>query len=143
MSEIEEAPRTYSGALLAAIAIALLAAIGSLVWCFTLTSKLSSAQAELADSKQQDTQLAAELRETNARLKVATDELGKSVGLTQKELDERAQAIIQREQADENAEKQTAQQVNGISTDLTNVKTDVGGVKTDLTKSQGDRKSTR
>jgi uncharacterized protein HemX len=92
--EVEEAPRTYSGALLAAIAIALLAAIGSLVWCFTLTSKLSSAQAELADSKQQDTQLAAELRETNARLKVATDELGKSVGLTQKELDQRAQAIV-------------------------------------------------
>jgi predicted nucleic acid-binding Zn-ribbon protein len=76
---------------LAAIAIALLAAVGSLVWCFTLTSKLSTAQAELADSKQQDTQMAAELRETNARLKVATDELGKSVGLTQKELDERAQ----------------------------------------------------
>jgi len=140
--EVEEAPRTYSGALLAAIAIALLAAVGSLVWCFTLTSKLSTAQAELADSKQQDTQMAAELRETNARLKVATDELGKSVGLTQKELDERAQAIVAREEADETAEKQTAQQVNGISTDLTNVKTDVGGVKTDLTKTQGDLANT-
>jgi len=140
--DIEEAPRTYSGALLAAIAIALLAAVGSLIWCFTLTSKLSTAQAELADSKQQDTQLAAELRETDARLKVATDELGKSVGLTQKELDERAQAIVQREDAVENEEKQTAQQVNAVQGDLSNVKTDVGGVKTDLTKTQGDLANT-
>src|SRR6202046_1385810 len=143
MSEdIENAPRTYSGALLAAIAVALLAAVGSLIWCFTLTGKLTTAQTELADSKQQDTQLAADLRETNARLKVATDELGKSVGLTQKELDQRAQAIVTREKADETAEKQTAQQVNGISTDLSNVKTDVGGVKTDLTKTQGDLATT-
>ena len=54
MSEIEDAPRTYSGALLAAIAVALLAAIGGLVWCFTLGSRLTTAQAELADAKQQN-----------------------------------------------------------------------------------------
>ena len=146
MTEIDDAPRTYSGALLAAIAIALLAAVGSLVWCFTLGSRLSNAQAELADAKQQNTQLAADLRETDARLKVATEELGKSLGLTQKQLDERAQEIIQREQADsarlQSAEQQTAQQVNAVQGDLTNVKSDVGGVKTDLTKTQGDLATT-
>jgi len=142
MSEIEEAPRTYSGALLAAIAVAMLAAVGSLIWCFTLNTRLSTAQAELADAKQQDTQLAASLRETDARLKVATDELGKSVGLTQKELDERAQAIIAKQQDLENAEKQTAAQVNTVSGEVTTVKTDVGGVKTDLSKTQGDLATT-
>ena len=146
MSEIEDAPRTYSGAFLAAVAVALLAAIGSLIWCFTLGSRLSTAQAELADAKQQSTQLAAELRETNARLQVATDELGKSVGLTQKELDERAQAIIQREAADnqrlENAQKQTAQQVSQVSNQVSSVQTDVGGVKTDLSKTQSDLATT-
>ena len=146
MSEIEEAPRTYSGALLAAIAIAVLAAIGSLIWCFTLNSRLSTAQAELADAKQQDTQLAASLRETDARLRVATDELGKSVGLTQKELDERAQTIIAKEEADsqrlETAEKQTAAQVSDVSNQVSTVKTDVGGVKTDLSKTQGDLATT-
>ena len=95
MSEIEEAPRTYSGALLAAIAVALLAALGGLIWCFTLGSRLTTAQTELADAKQQNMQLAAELRETDARLQVTTDELGKSLGLTQKQLDQRAQEIIQ------------------------------------------------
>ncbi|MGO8757841.1 MAG: hypothetical protein ACLQG3_06925 [Terracidiphilus sp.] len=146
MSELDDAPRTYSGALLAAIAVALLAAIGSLIWCFTLGTRLSAAQAELADTKQQNTQLAAELRETDARLRVATDELGNKLGLTQKELDERAQAIIQRETADsqrlENAQRQTAQQVNAVSSDLTNVKSDVGGVRTDLGKTQTDLATT-
>ncbi|SPE17437.1 conserved exported hypothetical protein [Candidatus Sulfotelmatomonas gaucii] len=144
--ELEEAPRTYSGALLAAIAVALLAAIASLIWCFTLGSRMSTAQAELTDTQQQNAKLAADLRETEARLQVTTDELGKSLGLTQKQLDERAQAIIQREQADEqkleSEQKQTAQQVSQVSSAVTNVQSDVGGVKTDLTKTQTDLATT-
>jgi ABC-type Na+ efflux pump permease subunit len=146
MNEIEDAPRTYSGALLAAIAIALLAGIAGLIWCFMLGGKISSAQAELTDAQQQNAKLAADLRETQARLQVTTEELGKSVGLTQKQLEARAQSIISREQADnerlESEQKQTAQQVNAVSSDVSNVKTDVGGVKTDLTKTQGDLATT-
>jgi hypothetical protein len=86
--------------------------------------------------------LAAELRETNARLSVTTDELSKSLGLTQKQLDDRASEIIRREQADnqklQSAQQQTAQQVSAVSSDLSTVKTDVGGVHTDLSKAQTD-----
>jgi DNA anti-recombination protein RmuC len=89
--------------------------------------------------------LAAALRETDARLRVATDELGKSLGLTQKQLDARADEIIRREQAQEanakrleTAQQQTAQQVSAVSSEVSNVKTDVGGVKTDLGKTQTD-----
>jgi len=85
------------------------------------------------------------LRETNARLNVATDELGKSLGLTQKQMDQRAQEIIRREKAEEanteelaSAQKQTAQQVSAVSSAVTDVKTDVGGVKTDVAKTQSD-----
>ena len=142
MSEIDETPRTYSGALLAALAVAMLAAIGGLIWCAVLGSKLGTQQTELADAKQDNLKLAADLRETDARLRVTTDELGKSLGLTQKQLDERAQEIIHREQADnarlQAAQQQTAQQVSSVSSDLSNVKTDVGGVKTDLGKAQTD-----
>ena len=96
----------------------------------------------LTEANQQNAKQAAELRETNARLTVATDELGKSLGLTQKQLDERAEALIAREAADsrrlETAQKQTAQQVNAVASDVSNVKTDVGGVKTDLGKTQTD-----
>ena len=146
MSEIDETPRTYSGALLAAIAVALLAAIAGLIWCMTLNSKITAQQAELTEAQQQNAKLAANQRETEARLQVATDELGKSLGLTQKQLDQRAQAIIKQEEADEqkleSEQKQTEQQVSTVSNQVTTVQTDVGGVKTDLTKTQSDLAAT-
>ena len=68
MSEIEEAPRTYSGALLGAIGVALVAALGGLIWCYTLNTKAATQATELADAKQANVKLAAEQRETAARL---------------------------------------------------------------------------
>jgi predicted nucleic acid-binding Zn-ribbon protein len=142
MSVLDDTPRSYSGALLATIAVALLAGVGGLLWSWSLSSRLNSQEAALADARDQNKKLASDLRETDARLKVATEELGQSLGLTQKQMDARAQEIIRREQADsqrlESAQKQTAQAVTGLSTDVTGVKTDVGGVKTDLSKTQSD-----
>ncbi|MGA8041252.1 MAG: hypothetical protein WCA37_00475 [Terracidiphilus sp.] len=144
--ELENAPRSYSGAFLAVVAIALIVAVGGLIWTYTLSSRLAHQDAALADTTQQVKSLAADLRETNARLTVATDELSKSLGLTQKQLDARAQQIIQRQQAEtqrlESAQKQTAQQVSAVSSEVSNVKTDVGGVKTDVAKTQTDLAAT-
>jgi chromosome segregation ATPase len=145
MSELEEAPRTYSGALLAAIAVALLLGLGGLIWTYTLNSKLTSQAQELSDAKAQNLKLDAKLRETDERLNVATDELKTSLGLTQKQLDTRAQELQSREQKVEasaarlaTAQQQTAQQVSAVSSAVTDVKTDVGGVKTDVAKTQSD-----
>jgi DNA repair exonuclease SbcCD ATPase subunit len=142
MSEIDDTPRTYSGALLAVIAVALLCAVGGLIWSYSLSGRLTHEEAALADANQQNVKLAAELRETDARLKVTADELGKSLGLTQKQMDARAQQIIAREQLEnqrlENAQKQTAQAVTAVSSEVSTVKTDVGGVKTDVAKTQTD-----
>jgi hypothetical protein len=143
--EVDNVPRTYSGALLAAIAVALVAALAGLIWCFTLGSRLTTQQSELAEAKQQNGQLQAKLRETDARLEVTTDELKTSLGLTQKQLDTRAQEITDREQRVEasaqqlaTAQKKTAQQVTAVTSAVTDVKTDVGGVKTDVAKTQND-----
>jgi chromosome segregation ATPase len=143
--EVEQVPRTYSGALLGAIAVAVVLGIAGLIWCATLSSKLTTQQNELADAKQQNVNLKAELRETNARLEVATDELKTSLGLTQKQLDARAAEIALRQQREEansqvlaSAQKQTAQQVSAVSSAVTDVKTDVGGVKTDVAKTQSE-----
>jgi len=145
MSELEEAPRTYSGALLAAIAVAVLLGVGGLIWTYTLSGKVTAQQQELADAKSQNTNLAAQLRETDERLNVATDELKTSLGLTQKQLDARAQELQVRQAREEQAsarlaseQKQTAQQVTAVSSAVTDVKTDVGGVKTDVAKTQSD-----
>ncbi|HEY1160738.1 MAG TPA: hypothetical protein VGE83_08920, partial [Terracidiphilus sp.] len=116
-----------------------------LIWSYTLSGRLTSQQAELADVKAQNVKLEAELRETDARLNVATDELKTSLGLTQKQLDSRAQELQQREAKVEanaarlaSAQQQTAQQVTAVSSAVSDVKTDVGGVKTDVAKTQSD-----
>src|SRR3954464_8172210 len=142
MSSIEDAPRTFSGALLAVIAVALLCALGGLIWTYTLSGRIAHSEAALTEANQQNARLAADLRETDARLKVTAEELGKSLGLTQKQMDARAQQMIAREQAAnlrlETAQKATAQQVSAVTSDLSTGKTDVGGVKTDLGKTQTD-----
>jgi chromosome segregation ATPase len=149
MSEFDQKTSTQSGALLAALGVALAAALGGLFWSYSLSNKLSTQQVELADAKQANVKQAAELRETDARLRVAMDELGKSLGMTQAQMDARADQIVRREEASEAntqklevAQKQTAQQVNSVSSEVSNVKTDVGGVKTDLTKTKSDLAST-
>jgi len=142
---LDNVPRSYSGALLGVIAVALVAALGGLIWTYTLSGRVTAQQSDLADAKQQNVKLEAQLRETNARLKVATEELGTSLGLTQKQMDAKAQQLILREQRDEadaeklaSAQKQTAQQVTAVSSAVSDVKTDVGGVKTDVAKTQSD-----
>ncbi len=142
---VQETPRTYSGALLAVIGVALLLGIGGLIWTYTLSGKVTTQQQELADAKAQNVKLDAALRETDARLAVATDELKTSLGLTQKQLDTRAEELQARQSREEqasarlaSAQKQTAGQVAAVSSAVTDVKTDVGGVKTDVAKTQSD-----
>ena len=143
MSEFDTPPsRSVSGALIGVIAAALLIAVGGLVWSYMLSTRLTRQETALSQAKEQNTQLAADLRETDARLKVATQELGQSLGLTQKQLEAKSQEILRREQADnarlETAQKAANQQISAVSSDVTAVKTDVGGVKTDVAKTQSD-----
>jgi DNA anti-recombination protein RmuC len=149
MSELDETPRSYSGALLAAIAIALVFGVVSLIWIYVESGTVSRQQKAIDAAIEQNVKLAADLRETDARLKVATQELGASMGLSQKQMEDRAQDILRREEAQEansqrleNAQKQTAQQVSNVSSEVSNVKTDVGGVKTDLGKTQNELATT-
>ena len=140
---IERAPRTHSGALVAAIAVALVLGLGGIVWSYILNGKLAVEQQSLADSAAQSTKLSAALNDTDARLNVATDALKTSLGVTQQQLDTRAAALQDREVRGEQtaarlatAQKQTAGQVAAVSSAVTDVQTDVGGVKTDVAKTQ-------
>ena len=142
---IQGTPQTYSGALLAAIAVAILLGLGGIIWSYTLNSKLAAQQQALADTAAQNTKLAAEQQAIDARLNVATDELKTSLGLTQKQLDTRAAALQVREVRGEQtearlaaAQHQTEGQVAAVSSAVTDVQTDVGGVKTDVAKTKSD-----
>jgi chromosome segregation ATPase len=142
---VQGTPRTYSGALLAAIAVAMLLGIGGMIWSYTLSNKLAAQQQALANAASQNTKLSAALQDTDARLNVATDELKTSLGLTQKQLDTRSAALQVREVRGEQtaarlatAQKETEGQVAAVSTAVTGVQTDVGGVKTDVAKTRSD-----
>lgn len=143
MSEIDTSPsRSISGALLGVVAVSVLLGIGALVWSYTLSTRVGRQETALTQAKEDNAKLAADLRETNARLKVTSQELGQSLGLTQKQLEEKSQEILRREQADsarlESAQRAANQQITAVSSAVSDVKTDVGGVKTDVAKTQTD-----
>jgi hypothetical protein len=137
---LETAERAHSGLFVAVVGFAALAAFAGLIWSYTLQNRLERSQAQVLALQQQDTKLATELSDTNARLSVTSETLGKSVGLTQRQLEARAAELIQRQQADasrfekEQAAAQAAsqKQFGEVSGEVSNVKTDVGGVKTDV-----------
>jgi hypothetical protein len=137
--------RSYSGIFLGLLALAVAAAIAGLVWSYSLSGRLTNAEIQLSQAQQQNQKLSSALDETNARLKVTTDTLGHSLGLTQKQLEQRAQDLLNRQQAAarrfESEQQDTQQKINSVSSDVSGVKTDVGGVKTDLGNTQTQLKT--
>jgi DNA repair exonuclease SbcCD ATPase subunit len=142
MSETPVVPeqRSFSGLFLALLAVAVIAAIAGLAWSYHLSGRVTNAEAQLSQAQQRNEKLAAALDDTNARLKVTTETLGHSLGLTQQQLETKAQELLRRQQADtkrlETQQAATEQHVSSVSSDVSGVKTDVGGVKTDLTQTK-------
>jgi len=138
--------RSFSGAFLGLVAAALLLALGGLIWSYTLSNRLMKAESQLVQAQQQNDKLAQDLEQTNARLKVATETLGQSVGLTQKQLEARANDLLRRQEADakrlESEQAKAQQQIGAVSTDVSSVKTDVGGVKTDVAQTKTELQNT-
>jgi len=139
-------PRSYSGLFIGALAVAVLCALAGLIWSYTLAGRLTKAEAEVASAQQNNQKLQTALNQTNARLQVTTETLGQSLGMTQKQLEQKAEDLLARQEADaQRLEKEQAaerKQIGSVSSDVSGVKTDVGGVKTDLsatkTKLQND-----
>lgn len=141
------AERTVSGALLAVVVVALLAALGGLVWSYSLQKNLAATQLKLAASDQKNADLAQKLEATNARLRATSETLGQSVGMTQKQIEARTQSLMAAQRAAEAKleEQQAAEtkQIGAVSSEVSNVKTDVGGVKTDVASTKTDLEATK
>jgi chromosome segregation ATPase len=139
--------RSFSGAFLGLLAAALLLALGGLIWSYTLSNRLTKTETQLTQAQLENDKLAGELQQTNARLKVATETLGQSVGLTQKQLEARANDLMRRQEADakrlESEQAAAQKQIGAVSTDVSSVKTDVGGVKTDVAQTKTELQNTQ
>jgi chromosome segregation ATPase len=145
-----EVERSVSGAFIAVVAVALLCALGALGWCYGLQNHVTATEHKLSDAQQQNAELSAKLDTTNARLKAATETLGQSVGMTQKQIELKTQTLMtlqsaQRAQSAKLEQEQaaTAKQIGAVSNDVATVKTDVGGVKTEVAATKTDLETTK
>jgi hypothetical protein len=150
MSDLErdEVVHTSVPAWLTGVSVAaLVAALGSLAWNLGLQNHLTDAEQKLAAANKQNTVLAEKLQDTNQRLRAQGEALGQSVGLTQKQLEDRSAQLVAEQKADAarfaREEKQTQQQVGAVASDVNAVKSDVGGVKTDVAATQADLATTK
>jgi len=139
--------RSISGALLAVVAVSLLAALGGLIWCYTLQKNLGVTELKLSQAVEKNADLSQKLEATNARLRATSETLGQSVGMTQKQIELKAQTIMAQQRAAqaklEEAQAATQKQIGAVSSEVSSVKTDVGGVKTDVAANRTDLEATK
>ena len=136
---------------LAAVAIAaLIVALASLVWSLGLQNHLKDTEARLSSSNQQNSTLSGRIDDTNERMKAQGQALAQSVGLTQKQLEDKSDQLVAAQKSTRiqtarlaREQKATEQKVGAVQTDVSTVKTDVGGVKTDVASTQADLAATK
>jgi chromosome segregation ATPase len=144
--EVYHAPKWLT----AVAVLALVVAVASLLWSLMLQSHLSSAETSLAAANQQNSALAQKLDDTNARLRAQGQALGQSMGMTQKELEDKSDELIAEQKTTlaetaklQREQKATEQKVGAVQSDVSSVKSDVGGVKTDVAATQADLADTK
>jgi chromosome segregation ATPase len=151
-SEGSLAGRDVSNTLLIALGVALLFGIAALIWCFGLSNHVSMLEQKLAASEQKNAQLSEQQAVLGERLKATTETLGQSVGLTQRQIEVRTQALMDsqaqqlaavraaKEQTAKLAEQEAAseKQLGAVQSDVSAVKTDVGGAKASIAATQSD-----
>ncbi len=143
-----------SNAVMIALLVAVLLAGGALVWCYGLSNHLAVAEQQLTAAQQKNTDLAQKQDALAARLRATTETLGQSVGMTQKQIDQKTAGIMAAQAAASRAVSvQTARleaeqaaatkQIGAVATDVTAVKTDVTGAKASIADTQTDLATTK
>ena len=101
-----------------------------------LTADLSDSQARIG-----------ELQKRVQSSEAEEETIAQRLGMTKKELMERAAALQSQQKADElrlaKEEKESKEQIGQVSGEVAGVKTDVGGVKTDVASTKADLEATK
>jgi hypothetical protein len=123
------------------VAIALVAAA---VYGYVNTQqKVEKLSADLGNSQAQ----VAELQKRMQSAEAQAETLGQKLGMTKKELSQRAAELQAQQRAAEsrleNEEKASKEQIGQVSGEVAGVKTDVGGVKTDVASTKVDLEATK
>lgn len=143
-----------SNVVIAGLCFAVLLGLGALVWCYGLNNHLTVAEQQLAAAQQRNVDLSQKQDALAARLRATTETLGQSVGMTQKQIDQKtasimvAQAAAARAVSAQTAKLEAEQaaatkQIGAVATDVTAVKTDVTGAKASIADTQTDLATTK
>ena len=121
--------------LLAAIYVA-----ASLYFLVDLRGRVTQLAQHQASSQKQIGELTTRMQSAEAE----AETLGQQVGITKKELAQRAAQLQSAQRAaEERLAKEQKEQITAVSGDIAGVKTDVGGVKTDLGQTKTDLAATK
>jgi chromosome segregation ATPase len=144
---VEPKPPTW---LVAVAVAALVIALAAVIWSFALQNHFTDAEAKLATANQQNATLSEKIDDTNERMKAQGQALAQTVGLTQKQLEDKSDQLVAAQKSAQaqtarlaREQKATQQQVGAVQSDVSTVKTDVGGVKTDVASTQADLAATK
>lgn len=146
--------RDDSGRLLIALGLAFLLALCALIWCYGLSNHLAVTEQKLAAAEQKNEQLAEKQDALSARLRATSETLGQSVGVTQKQIEAKTQALMTAQAASaraqsaqtaklEQAQEAAVKQIGAVQTDVSAVRTDVGGAKASIAETQSDLDQTK
>jgi hypothetical protein len=120
--------------------LALIYVAASLYFLFDLRTRAEKLANQQAASQEQITDLTKRMQASEAE----AETLGQQLGLTKKELAQRA-ADLQHSQraAEERLSKEQKEQISAVNGDIAGVKTEVGGVKTDVAATKTDLAATK
>jgi multidrug efflux pump subunit AcrA (membrane-fusion protein) len=147
MSDPDEstAPEMHAGAESSAgkwilFILAVIYVAGSLYFLFSLRGRLDQANKDQAASQTQVAEFGKRMQAAEAD----DETLAHQLGMTKKELAERA-ADLQRQQkaAEARLAEEQKEQISQVNGEVANVKTDVGGVKTDVASTKADLAATQ
>jgi len=139
-----EEERSSSGILILVAGAAFILALGALAWIYFLQGRLEAAESKLHEAQEQNLQEAAQQAEMRRQLLATTEAFGAKVGITQREIEARAAAILRQQQNANNRlaarmsqqEADTKKQVSGVNNAVSSVRTDVASTRQELANTE-------
>ena len=139
--------RSHSALLILIAGLSLLLALGALVWSYFLQNRLDATETRLSQSQEHVEHLDAQQVEIWRQMRTTNDEFGAKLGITQQQIELRAQNILHQQQLSDariaRQEAATSQKVTAVSHAVSNVQTAVGGVKQDVVHTRQELASTQ
>ena len=138
--------RNSPGPLILIAGLSFLLAVGALAWSYLLQNRLDATEAKLNQTQEHIDHLSAQNAEVWRQMRATNDEFGAKLGITQQQIELRAQNILHQQQLSDariaSQEAATRQKMTDVSHAVSNVQTDVGGVKQDVVTTRQELAST-